>query len=108
MFSIRERTREVAVLHTLGFAPRITMSVLIGESLVLCLASWVLASVGAFAIVYTIVHTAGGGFQTFLKLRWPTVLICLAAAMINGVMSAVIPAHRSSHCPIAEALRYIG
>jgi putative ABC transport system permease protein len=107
--SIRERTREVAVLRSLGFAPRTLISLLIGESVGLCIAGWLLGSIAAFVFVFALVHTAGGeGFQMLLKLKWPTVLFCWLVAVMVGCFSAVFPAQRVSHAPIVEGLRHIG
>ena len=107
--SIRERTREIAVLRCLGFAPRTLLSLLVGESVGLCVAGWLLGSIGAFGIVYALVHTAGGeGFQVLLKLKWPTVLFSFLVAVIIGCLSAAFPAQRVSHTPIIEGLRHIG
>jgi putative ABC transport system permease protein len=107
--SIRERTREIAVLRSLGFAPRTLLSLLVGESVGLCIAGWLLGSIGAFGIVYALVHSAGGeGFQVLLKLKWPTVLFCFLVAVMVGCFSAIFPAHRVSHTPIVEGLRHIG
>ena len=107
--SIRERTREVAVLRSLGFAPHTLLSLLLGESVGLCVAAWLVGSLAAFAMVYALVHRAGGeGFQVLLKLRWPTLLTCLMVAVAVGCLSAVFPARRVSRKPIVEGLRYIG
>lgn len=107
--SVRERTREIAVLRSLGFAPRTLLSLLVGESVGLCIAGWLLGSICAFGIVYAVVHTAGGeGFQVLLKLKWPTVLFCFLVAVMIGCFSAAFPAHRVSHTPIVEGLRHIG
>lgn len=107
--SIRERTREVAVLRSMGFAPRLLLSLLVSESVGLCVAGWLLASLVAYGTIYGIAHSPGGGaFQTFLKLQWPTIASCFLIAMLIGAVSAALPAHRASHTPIAEGLRHTG
>ncbi len=107
--SIRERTREIAVLRSLGFTSPTLLSLILGESVGICIAAWLLGSIGAFAIVYAVVHTAGGeGFQVLLKLKWPNIVFCFFVAVMVGCLSAVFPAHRVSHTPIVEGLRHIG
>lgn len=107
--SIRERTREIAVLRSLGFTPRLLSSMLVGESIGLCIAAWLLGSIGALAIVYAIVHSAGGeGFQVLLKLRWPSVVFCFFVSVMVGCLSAAFPAERALRTPVVEGLRYIG
>jgi len=81
---------------------------LLKRIVVLCVAGWLLGSIGAFGIVYAVVHSAGGeGFQALLKLKWPTVLFCFLVAVIIGCLSAAFPAHRVSQTPIVEGLRHI-
>ncbi|MFZ3191442.1 MAG: ABC transporter permease, partial [Candidatus Sulfotelmatobacter sp.] len=104
-----ERTREIAVLRSLGFTSRTLLSLLLGESVGICVAGWLLGSIGAFVIVYAIVHSAGGeGFQVLLKLKWPSVAFCFFISVVVGCLSAAFPAHRVSHTPIVEGLRHIG
>ena len=111
--SIRERTREVAVLRTLGFTPETIMALFVGESVTLCLSAWLLATLAAYGLVYAIAHSAQGViFAVFVKINWPTVmlplLVAILVAILVGWASAVVPSRRASRMNIVEALRYVG
>ncbi len=107
--SIRERTREVAILKSLGFTPRFILILFVGEALTLCLAGWFTASLGAYGLLYAIVHSgAGGAFAVLLKMRLTTGAVTLLVATLVGFLSAAIPAHRLSMTNIVQGLRHIG
>ena len=64
--SVRERTREVAVLKTLGFTRKIILGLFVGESVALSLAGGVLGTGIAFLLVSG--AAAQGGFLTGMKV----------------------------------------
>jgi putative ABC transport system permease protein len=107
--SIRERTREVAVLRTLGFAPETIMAMFVGESMTLCLSAWLLATLAGYGLIHAIAHSAQGVmFAVFVKINLSTVVLPLLVAILVGWASAVVPAGRASRMNIVEALRYVG
>jgi len=107
--SIRERTREVALLRTFGFTHSLILMLFVGESLTLCLAGWLAASLGAYGLLYAIAHSgAGGAFAVLLKMRLTTGAVSLLVVGFVGFLSAVIPAHRVSTTNIVQGLRHIG
>src|SRR5207244_5030635 len=68
--SVRERTREVALLRTFGFTHNLILMLFVGESLTLCLTGWLAASLGAYGFLYAIVHFGSGCvFAVFLIMR---------------------------------------
>ena len=107
--SVRERTREVALLRTFGFTHSLILMLFVGESLTLCLAGWLAASLGAYGLLYAIAHSgAGGAFAVLLKMRLTTGAVSLLVVGFVGFLSAVIPAHRVSTTNIVQGLRHIG
>src|SRR5438128_10913273 len=93
--SIRERTREVALLRTFGFTYSLILMLFVGESLTLCLAGWLAASLGAYGLLYAIAHSgAGGAFAVLLRMRLTTGSVSLLVVGFVGFRSRVIPAHR--------------
>lgn len=105
--SIRERTREVAVLRTLGFMPGTILTLFVAEAMLLCLAGWLLASLAAYGLVHGATHS-GGPLAVFLKIKVLTLAASLPVAAAVGFLSAVFPAHRVSHMNIVQGLRHIG
>ncbi len=59
--SIRERTREVAVLKTLGFTQQTVLSLFVGEAVTLSLVGGVLGSFAAYGLVYMFTHSPQAG-----------------------------------------------
>ena len=105
--SIRERTREVAVLRTLGFMPRAILVLFVGEAVLLCVAGWFLASLAAYGLVHGATHS-GGPLAVFLKINVLTLAVSLPVAAVVGFLSAVFPAYSVSHMNIVQGLRHIG
>ena len=107
--SIRERTREVAMLRSLGFTHNLILMLFVGESLTLCMAGWLAASLGAYGLLYAIVNSgAGGAFAVLLKMRLTTGAVSLLVVGFVGFLSAAIPAHRVATTNIVQGLRHIG
>lgn len=107
--SIRERTREVAMMRSLGFAPGLVQMLLLGETLTLSASSWLLGTIGAYGLVFALAHApAAGPFAVLLKIPFTTLAVSLPVAAGVAVISSVIPSHQASHINIVEGLRHVG
>jgi putative ABC transport system permease protein len=107
--SIRERTREVAVLKTLGFTRRAILSLFVGEAVTLALIGGVIGAALASFLIYGMAHSPSGGlFLAGMKVTWPTFLVALLVSGLVGFLSAVVPSYHASHENIVEGLRHIG
>jgi len=104
--SIRERTREIAVLKTLGFTRKTILGLFIGEAVLLALAGGVLGSLGAY--VLGIGAAKIGGFAGALKVNVPTMLVAWTVAALMGLVSSAIPSYNASRLGIVDGLRHIG
>src|SRR5262249_2724182 len=105
--SMRERTREVAVLRTLGFTRGSILSLLLGESVTLSLLGGVCGVLAASALLQVLVRP-GVGLPGNMHLPVPTMLVVLVVAALLGVASALFPSYRASRMNIVDGLRYIG
>src|SRR6202790_4399047 len=101
--SIRERTREVAVLKTLGFTRQTVLSLFVGEAVVLALIGGIAGSV--VALLLGIGAAKAGGFAGALKVEPTTMLVAWAAAALMGFFSALVPAYHASRLGIVDGLR---
>jgi putative ABC transport system permease protein len=107
--SIRERTQEVAMMRSLGFAPRLLQMLFIGETITLAAGGWLLGTVAAYGLVLALVHSRNAGaFAVLLKIPITTLAVSLPLAALVGVISAAIPSYRASHVNIVEGLRHVG
>lgn len=107
--SIRERTREVAVLKTLGFTRPSILRLYIGEAVVVALTGGILGCLIAPLLVFVMSHAPGMGlFLTGMKVTIPTFLLAVFIAGMVGFLSAILPAYHAAKLDIVEGLRYIG
>ncbi len=107
--SVRSRTREVAVLKTLGFTRQGVLSIFISESVALALAGGMLGILIAIPVITGLTHSfIGLGIPLNMKVNVPTAGMSLLIALILGVVSGYVPAHRVSRLNIVDALRHIG
>ena len=104
--SIRERTREVAVLKTLGFPRRTILLLFIGEGITLALIGGVLGAFGAAGL--GALASRGGGLLNGLRVTPPTIAVALVVACLVGFCSAFVPSYTASRLNIVEGLRHIG
>jgi putative ABC transport system permease protein len=107
--SVRSRTREVAVLKTLGFTRQRVLSMFVSESVFLAMSGGVLGVFVAKFVIAGLTHRfIGLGIPLDMKVNLITAVIALSVAVILGIVSGYLPAHRASHMNIVDALRYIG
>ncbi len=107
--SIRERTREVAVLKTLGFRRETILGLFVGEAVTLALVGGILGSLGAVGLAELAAHSnGGGGFFAAMKVTPGTMAVALSVSIFVGFISAIIPSYTASRVNIVEGLRHIG
>jgi putative ABC transport system permease protein len=107
--SVRSRTREVAVLKTLGFTQSRVLSIFISEAVALAVSGGVLGILFAVPVIAFLTHGfIGLGIPLDMKIKAPTAAIALIASLLLGLISGYLPAHRASRMNIVDALRHIG
>ncbi len=107
--SIRSRTREVAMLKTLGFTAKTVLSLFVGEAVALSLAGGLLGIMAALGAVQLLIHSpAAIGMPSGLSVTIPTMIAALLVAASVGFISACLPAYNASRMNIVEGLRHIG
>jgi putative ABC transport system permease protein len=105
--SIRERTREVAVLRTLGFTQTSILKLLLSESIAISLIGG-LAGVLLGTIIMVFISRPGIGLPVSMHMTWLTAGAVMLVAAFVGLASAVIPSYRASNLGIVDALRHLG
>jgi putative ABC transport system permease protein len=107
--SIRERTREVAVLKTLGFTRQSILRLYMGESVLVALSGGILGCLLAVGLVSALSHAPGMGlFLSGMSVTLPTFALAIVVAAMVGLLSAILPAYHAAKLDIVEGLRYIG
>jgi putative ABC transport system permease protein len=108
--SIRERTREVAVLKTLGFTRGTILGLFIGEAVAVAAIGGVLGTLIALVFLSGGTHAPQGANLFVIALHeWKyTAPASWAVAILAGFLSSAIPAYGASRTGIVEGLRHIG
>jgi len=104
--SIRERTREVAVLKTLGFTRNSILGLFVGEAVSLALLGGLIGSLLAFVVVKGM--ASQGGLFTGMKVTPITIAVALVIAAAVGFASSFIPSYHAAKVNIVDGLRHIG
>jgi putative ABC transport system permease protein len=107
--SIRERTREVALLKTLGFTRGTVLALFMSESVSLAALGGLLGAIAASGLVYMMARSPQMGlFMTGVTINWPTMLVAVLVGATVGLVSSFVPAYNASRRNIVEGLRHIG
>lgn len=108
IMSARERTKEYAVLKTIGFSGGHLTALISGESLVISLLGGGLGLLLTYPIV--------GMFSLFVPKSWfpifyiepITIILAGASAVLVGILAAVFPIQRALRTSIVDGLRFVG
>jgi putative ABC transport system permease protein len=106
--SIRERTREIGVMKTLGFTKEQILGLVLGESAVISLVGG-LIGLGIASLLCAGLRAAAGSFiwqLQDLRLQPPVLAALLSVAIVIGLLSALLPAWNASRLGILDALRF--
>ena len=107
--SVRSRTREVAVLKTLGFTKQRVLSIFVSESVALAVLGGLLGILVAIPVIAGMTRSfIGFGIPLNMKVNAPTAALAMVVAVILGVISGYLPAYKASRMNIVEGLRHIG
>lgn len=104
----RERLAEYATLKALGFSPGFVAALIFGEALMLCFIGVGLGILLTFPVAGGFANSpAGAAFASF-KVSTTTVWLQLGAALVVGVVAALVPSVRSARIKIVDGLRHVG
>jgi len=107
--SVRSRTREVAVLKTLGFTQRGVLSIFVSEAVAIAFGGGVIGVLIAIPVIAIMTRGfIGLGIPLNMKVNGITAAMALLISLILGVVSGYLPAYRASRVNIVEGLRHIG
>ena len=107
--SVRSRTREVALLKTLGFTRQRVLSIFVSESVALSVAGGTLGILAAVPVIWFLTRSfIALGVPLAMKVNMPTAGLSLLVALSLGLVSGYLPAFNASRMNIVEGLRHIG
>jgi putative ABC transport system permease protein len=103
MMSVRERTREIGVLKSLGFSGGRILRLVLGESILVALTGG-LAGLGLAVLFILAVRDSVGGLLPKIVLSPEIALLGLALMLGFGIVTGLIPALNAMRLRIAVAL----
>jgi putative ABC transport system permease protein len=106
MMSARERTRELAVLKTIGFSDRRLFALVMIEAGAITLTG-ALLGLGAAKVLYKTTNFNAAGFLPGFDVTPQTLLVGLAIALLLMLASGLVPAVRAARLPVVAALRNV-
>ena len=106
MMSARERTREVAVLKTIGFLDSTLFGLVMLEAGVIALTGAVLGLGGA-KLLYRATNFNGAGFLPGFDVTPNTLALGAVVALLLMIASGLVPALRAARLPVVQALRQV-
>ncbi len=105
--TVRERMAEYATLKALGFGPGHLTLLIFGESLAIAGFGALLGIALTFPVAERFGKAMGSLFRVF-NVSVETVYMQMAAAVMVGVVAALVPCVRAAHIRIVDGLRSIG
>ncbi len=106
MMNARERTREVAVLKTIGFTDRILFGIVMAEAAVVTLTG-AAVGLGVAKLLYQAGNFNAAGFLPGFQVANSTLLVGAGIALLLMLASGLVPAYRAARLPIVVALRRV-
>ncbi|HVO72531.1 MAG TPA: FtsX-like permease family protein [Ignavibacteriaceae bacterium] len=108
IMAARERTREYAVLKTLGYSGAHLVGLIMGESLFISALGGGIGLLLTFPIVAFFEKVIPKGFFPIFRIEPITVILALSAILIIGIISSLFPVQRAVRTKIVEGLRFVG
>jgi putative ABC transport system permease protein len=103
LMAARERTREIAVLKTLGFPDGLILQLVLAESTFIAVLGGLIGCLGALLLFKGMAF--GGGLFGNFAVRGATVATGIAIAAGMGIVSGLVPALAAARLRVVDALR---
>lgn len=108
IMSARERTREYAVLKTLGFSGKHLSGLILGESLLISLIGGTIGILLIFPIVQGFEQAMPKGFFPFFFVEPVTIFWAIISIIFVGFISAAFPIQKALSTKIVDGFRFVG
>ncbi len=108
IMAARERTREYAVLKTLGFSAKHLIGLILGESMLISCIGGGVGLFLTFPLVAGFEQALPKGFFPFFFIEPITVVLAVSAVLLIGFISALFPIQRALSTKIVDGFRFVG
>ena len=106
MMTARERTRDVAVLKTIGYPDGLLFGLVMAEAACITLAG-AAVGLGAAKVLYRVSNFNAGGFLPGFDVTGATLLQGAGIALLLMLASGMVPALGAARLPVTVALRRV-
>ncbi len=103
--AVRERRRQVGVLRSLGFRPRMIGKAFILESAFTALEGILVGTVLALITAYQLIQTGEFGEGVVFTIPWFDITVLLVVSLVASLLATAWPARQAAAIPPAVALR---
>lgn len=108
IMAARERTREYAVLKTLGFSGKHLIALILGESLLISILGGGIGIFFTYPIVAGFEQAIPKGFFPFFFIEPMTTILAAGSALLIGGLAAIFPIQRALGTKIVDGFRFVG
>lgn len=108
IMAARERTREYAVLKTLGFSGGHLTGLIMGESLFISVLGGGVGLALTFPIVAFFESVIPKGFFPIFQIEPITIILAVSAILLIGIASSIFPIQKAIRTKIVEGFRFVG
>ena len=108
IMAARERTREYAVLKTLGFSAFHLTGLITGESLLISAIGGGLGLVLTFPIVVGFAEFMPKGWFPIFEIQSMTIVIAVFSALLIGILASIFPIQKALRTAIVDGFRFVG
>ncbi len=108
IMSARERTREYAVLKTLGFSGGRLIGLIAGESFLISVIGGAVGLALTLPLVEAFEAVVPKGWFPVFNVEPITIILAGASAVLVGIAASIFPIQRALRTRIVEGLRFIG
>ena len=108
IMAARERTREYAVLKTLGFSALHITGLILGESMFISFLGGGLGLLLSMPMIKGIEQGIPKGMFPVFTLEPITIFLAIAAALSIGILSSIFPIQKALRTKIVDGFRFVG
>jgi putative ABC transport system permease protein len=108
IMAARERTREYAVLKTLGFSGGHLTGLIMGESLFISALGGAIGLLLTFPLVAMFGNFIPKGFFPIFEIEPITIILAISAIIIIGIAASIFPLNRALSTKIVDGFRFVG
>ena len=108
IMAARERTREYAVLKTLGFSGGHLTGLIVGESLFISALGGGIGLLLTFPLVEMFGNFIPKGFFPIFEIEPITIILAISAIILIGIAASIFPLNRALSTKIVDGFRFVG